>query len=41
MANLRPAGQTHAGFLNNPRVDFYKLIIIYIEKNVKKMFKKC
>ena len=34
MANLWPAGQTliHAGFLNDPRVDFYKLIIIYIKE---------
>ena len=28
MANLWP--MTHAGFSNDPRVDFYKLIIIYI-----------
>ena len=49
MANVRPAGQTliQAGFLNDPRVDFYKLIIIiYIYKRIliifrTSLFKKC
>ena len=34
VANLWPAGQTltHKGFLNDPRVDFYKLIFYIIKE---------